>query len=254
MVVTGRRPAGSAAWPRRLAARTRWWPCFCLRVAGFQGGGEQYRPNLVDLQETAGDELAEVERRPIQGGVASAGLGGGDRRPVPRQRRPPIAAATVGRGDSWGEGGPAPSPVGLAAAAARPGRRAASPSGAGPSGSGGRWHAGRVGPRPAHPGPASPPRQEPNQVAQPREAIEHMPASPTGTRHRPRMLNRGDGQDGAKRLHAQVAVQVETPKRRPVTRPRLASGQHRHHSPTTAGSVDASRAAAALAADGMAHG
>ena len=64
---------GLAAPPRSpdsMVARA-----FPFRVAGLEGGGQQQRPNLVDLQQPGGDELAEVEGGPVQGCIAAAGRG-----------------------------------------------------------------------------------------------------------------------------------------------------------------------------------
>jgi hypothetical protein len=58
-------------------------------VAGFLGCGQQHRPHLGGVQEPGGDQLAEVEGGPVQGGVAAARLSGGHCRPLPaRAARP----------------------------------------------------------------------------------------------------------------------------------------------------------------------
>ena len=194
------------------------------------------------LQEPGGDQLAEVERGPVQGGVAAAGRGGRRPRPAPGPA-PPARSRPSGR-RVWGLGGgwSAPPAVGPAAAAARPGPRAASPSGAGPRGSGGRWRAGRVGPRSARPGPASPPRA----AARPgcparwgRTADASLPrrCAPPAPGARSGAIDK----TARSASTPWSPSRSSTSKRRPVTRPRLAWGQRRHHSPTTAGSVEASR-------------
>ena len=155
MVVTRRRPAGRR--PGRPAAEPGLdgGPGFGLRVAGLQGGGQQHRSHLVDLQEPAATSWPRLNAARFKVALRRPGWAVATA-PAPRPARP-ARSRPAARMRGWGEGWSAVSPVGPAAAAARPGPRAASPSGPDPGCSGGRWRAGRVGPRSARPGPASPP-------------------------------------------------------------------------------------------------
>ena len=213
---------------------------FGLGVAGLQGGGQQHHPNLVDVDQAGGDQLAEVERGPVQGGVAAPRQGGGDRGslwpgPLARSRR-------RGRTRGWPGGGwSAPSPVGPGAAAARLGPRAAPPSAAGPRVEvplACRDGGATISPsRPRQSIPGSSPTRLPRPVGAYSRCQPPPPVCATGPGCS------GGAIDTAARSAStpRSPSRSRTSKRRPVTRPRLAWGQRRHHSPTVAGSVDASR-------------
>jgi hypothetical protein len=76
-----------------------------------EGGGQQHLADVVGVQQAGGDQLAEVERRPVEGVVAAPRWGGTDPRGLLLQRGlgvapgPTATGAAAGGLGGGGEGG-----------------------------------------------------------------------------------------------------------------------------------------------------